>query len=421
MNIPRPQLIAQLFTTVRSGNALLVGDPGIGKSWAMRELRVLAQAQHIPVELIAIDGIYAEDEAELNAYVGWQHGLLGYLRTRAATAQNKGLLLFDAFDAARSDKKRNLFLRLIRRCIIELRDEWDVMVSVRTFDAQKSRELIRLFPAAGTSEVAQGNVVSIPVLNEQELSVALSSDARLAAIYQRCASELRLILRVPFNLWLLEQIAASTSEADVSDLYTATELLTLFWQCRVHQEGSRDENEGILRRVVSDQISSKQLVSLRTDVFVPEFAKAWDRMFSANVLEEDRGTKNGIKFTHNILFDFAVAQLLIPDEPIRLAAFMAEDPARPLFLRPSLVYHFEDQFRHRPQRFWSNFFEACASKHPTMTPVTRLILPTVLVTEGRQMGNFQPLIDALSAHEEYAATALTYGSAGNPCGRLCTT
>ncbi len=282
------------------------------------------------------------------------------------------------------------------------------MVSVRTFDAQKSRELIRLFPATGASGVGQGKVVSIPVLNEQELLIALSSDAKLAALYQRCASDLRAILHVPFNLWLLEQIAASTADTDVSDLYTATELLTLFWQCRVHQEGSRDENEAILRRVVNDQVSSKQLVSLRTDVFAPELAEAWDQMFSANVLEDDSGTKNGVKFTHNILFDFAVAQLLIPDEPIRLAAFMAEDPARPLFLRPSLVYHFEDQFRRRSKRFWSNFFEACASKHPAMTPATRLILPTVLVTDGREIGDFQPLIDAVSAHEEYAATALTY-------------
>jgi hypothetical protein len=408
MKIPRPELIAQLFESVRSGNALLVGDPGIGKSWAMRELRTLAQGQKIPVELIAIDGIYAEDEAELNAYVGWRDGLVAYLRTRAATPQNKGILLFDAFDAARSDRKRNLFLRLIRRCITELRDEWDVMVSVRTFDAQKSRELIRLFPATGVQGVPQGRTVSIPLLTEQEVSVGLSNDAKLAALYERCAAELRVILHVPFNLWLLEQIAASTSDADVSDMYTATELLTLFWQCRVHQEGSRDKNEAILRRVVIDQVSSKQLVSLRTAVFVAEFTEAWDQMFSANVLEEDRGTKNGVRFTHNILFDFAVAQLLVPDEPVRLAAFMAADPARPLFLRPSLVYHFEDQFRRRPERFWSNFFEACKSQHPTMTPVTRLILPTVLVTEGRQIEDFQPLIDALSVDEEYAATALTY-------------
>src|SRR5262249_12443087 len=151
-------------------------------------------------------------------------------------------------------KKRNLFLRLIRRCVTELRGQWDVLVSVRTFDAQKSRELVRLFPATD----ARGKVVSIPVLNEQELSVALSNDAKLAALYQRCALELRAILHVPFNLWLLEQIAASTSDANVSDLYTATELLTLFWQCRVHEEGSRDENEAILRRVVSDQVNSKQ-------------------------------------------------------------------------------------------------------------------------------------------------------------------
>jgi hypothetical protein len=408
MNIPRPELIAQLFASVRSGNTLLVGDPGIGKSWAMRELKTFAEGSSVPVELIAIDGIYAEDEVELNAYVGWKHGLIDYLRTRAATPQNKGLLLFDAFDAARSDKKRNLFLRLIRRCITELRDEWDVMVSVRTFDAQKSRELVRLFPAKDVPGVAKGKLISIPVLDEKELAIALSSDGALAALYQRCVSELRTILHVPFNLWLLEQIAASTVHADVSDLYTATELLTLFWQCRVHEEGSRDENEAILRSVVRHQVISKQLVSLRVDVFLPNLAKAWDQMFSANVLEEDSGTKNGVKFTHNILFDFAVAQLLIPDDPSQLAAFMAEDPARPLFLRPSLVYHFEDQFRRRPPRFWSNFFEACASKHPAMTPVTRLILPTVLVTEGRQMSDFQPLIDALAAYEEYAASALSY-------------
>ena len=407
MNIPRPQLVADLLGSSARNNGLLVGDPGIGKSWALREVKVLAESRGTITELIAIDTIYAEDESELDAYVGWKHGLIDYLRRRSATSPGKGLLLFDAFDAARSDKKRNLFLRLIRRCRTELRDNWNILVSVRTFDAEKSRELTAMFQLADALS-ARSRQTSIPVLSDDEINSALNADSSLATLFRKCPLELREILRIPFNLWLLEQIAKSASGVEVSDLYTATELLNLFWECRVHREGSREQNEAILECVVRDQIRSKQLGSLRADVYVPALAKAWDRMFSANVLEEDKQTKNGVKFTHNILFDFAVARLLIPDDPIRLAEFMAADPARPLFLRPSLVYHFEDQFRRRPQRFWNTFFSACASKHPAMTPITRLILPTVLVTEGRNVEDFQPLINALTRSESYAATAVTY-------------
>src|SRR5262249_54805262 len=149
--------------------------------------------------------IYAEDEEELNAYVGWRHGLIEHLKTRHATATTKGIILFDGFDAARSDRKRNLFLRLIRRCITELRDNWTTMVSVRTFDAQKSRDLIRLFPSSQETERNRSRHISIPPLTDSEIRVALRNNDLLQALFGRSSDELKELLRNPFNLWLLEQ------------------------------------------------------------------------------------------------------------------------------------------------------------------------------------------------------------------------
>ncbi len=217
MNIPRPVVITEIFEFCRADHTLIIGDPGTGKSWTMRELQRLGREQGIAVELIAIDSIYAEDEQELMAYLGLSTDLIDYFRRTNANPASKGLLLFDAFDAARSDKKRNLFLRLVRRCIAELSDVWRVVVSVRTFDAQKSHELMRLFPDRSSS-TPRARVVSIPRLSDSEIMIAVTGDARLSAVFNRCPMELQQLLHVPFNLWLLEQIATSAPGANVSDL-----------------------------------------------------------------------------------------------------------------------------------------------------------------------------------------------------------
>ena len=59
-------------------------------------------------------------------------------------SDKKGIILFDGFDAARDDRKRKNFLILIQRAIQEL-DNWNVIVTVRTYDAKKSQELLDLF------------------------------------------------------------------------------------------------------------------------------------------------------------------------------------------------------------------------------------------------------------------------------------
>ena len=250
--------------------------------------------------------------------------------------------------------------------------------------------------------------MSIPPLDDNELGAAGNSDRRLSHLFDAFPTSAKDLLRIPFNLWLLEQIGLSGDKAYVSGIHTATELLSLFWERRVKGEGSAELNETVLRRVVSDQVRTKQLVSIKSNVYEIGLDEAWNRMFSCKLLEEDQGTKNGVKFSHNILFDFAVATLLIADDPGEIAAFLSVDPARPLFLRPSLVYHFEDQFHRRPKRFWESYFSLCVSGTPAMTPVTRLILPTVLVSEGRTWSDFTPLLEALVERRQEGISATSY-------------
>src|SRR5262249_42314298 len=61
-----------------------------------------------------------------------------------------------------------------------------------------------------------------------------------------------------------------------------------------------------------------------------------------------------------------------------------------------------------PERFWSNFFQASASEHPALTALTRVILPTVLVTEAETISDFDPLLRSLDRHTPEAVKAFGY-------------
>src|SRR5207253_1279618 len=117
-------------------------------------------------------------------------------------------------------------------------------------------------PATGSPIARQ---ISIPFLDDDEIAVALQNNQALKTLFERCSVELKEVLRNPFNLWLLEQISSTNAEADMSGFRTATQLLSLFWTYRVHGEGTREQNEFLLKRVADQQVKTKQLVSLRGD------------------------------------------------------------------------------------------------------------------------------------------------------------
>ena len=90
----------------------------------------------------------------------------------------KAILLFDAFDAARDEQTRKRFLNLIQRAIHKLSDSWNIIVTVRTYDATKSRELLDLFGNPDDTEYQSEGILcrhfTIPPFNEDEILQALN-------------------------------------------------------------------------------------------------------------------------------------------------------------------------------------------------------------------------------------------------------
>ena len=84
----------------------------------------------------------------------------------------------------RGENERANVLQLIRRAIGGLRGEWNTIVSVRTFDAKKSRRLLELFPEpnanAGSAEAACRQFL-VPKLDMAEVEQARNQMRRAHA------------------------------------------------------------------------------------------------------------------------------------------------------------------------------------------------------------------------------------------------
>ena len=146
MKIKRDKLIEDLLNFAVEGSGVIIGPPGIGKSYLFLELRQRLKTEGIPHLLLAIDQLGDGTEAELRDLLSYEGDLIKKLHEELSqTHSSKGLLLLDAFDAARSEKKRKNILNIIKRTINELDRSWNIIVTVRTYDATKSQELLKLF------------------------------------------------------------------------------------------------------------------------------------------------------------------------------------------------------------------------------------------------------------------------------------
>jgi hypothetical protein len=155
MRIDRATLVADLNQFVRADSGVIVGGPGVGKSYALGELGDQLDAQGTAYLFLMIDTLGEVAEADLRRELGYEGTDL--IASLAATdlLEEKGILIIDGYDAARNERTQKNALELIRRARQELRGKWNVVVSVRTYDARKSPELLDLFgKEAAVSECA---------------------------------------------------------------------------------------------------------------------------------------------------------------------------------------------------------------------------------------------------------------------------
>ncbi len=412
MKIKREKLLNDLQDFAARGNGVIIGSPGVGKTYLLKALYLSLESLEIPVFILPVDQLGDGTDKTLREELSYEGDLIERLKS-VPISDRKAILLFDAFDAARDEQTRKNFLRLIRGAIQELKGIWNVVVTVRTYDAKKSHELLDLFGSPDDTEYQSEGILcrhfTIPPFNEGEILQALNQIECPEFIYNDSSQDFKNILANPFNLWLLERILRASQEfPDFSQVHSEVQLLDLFWQRRIENKNDEDTRlfllEGTARQMVkkcSLSIRQEDVHEDRLYISGASIRGALRKLLSDEILVKVSSTRQRIAFSHNILFDYAVSVLLIEDEPKRLEGFISEDPSRPLFLRPSLTYFFTRLWYHDSETFWRVFWHIFPSNQSVhLRLVARLIPTSVIANEAREIDQLKPLLERLRNGEE---------------------
>lgn len=101
-----------------------------------------------------------------------------------------------------------------------------------------------------------------------------------------------------------------------------------------------------------------------------------------------------VAFGHHVVFDYAVAQLLLRGDPGALVRRLEADPELPLVVRPSLVLHFHHLWLQRDrERFWDLVFRLVRSDR--VPEIGKLIGPSVAAALAQGLSELEPLCRAL--------------------------
>jgi hypothetical protein len=411
MEIRRDRLVAEFATFERQGNGVVIGPPGIGKTHLFVEHFRAAIAGNRPVFLLPLDKHAVHNDHELQTELGLDQDLIEILEAdNRATTTEPGLFLIDSYDALRSEATQQYVRTLIRRAKNVLQTRWRIIVAVRTFDASRSETLLELFPNVGSRPIPEFQMVNVhcrhfavPALSDDETRHAVGTIPGLGRIYREGSREFRWLLHNPFNLWLAEKLLGRGVDPDaLSAVSSEVQLLSLFWHQRVSTGGLSLRRQSVLTDVTRAMVEAHRLSVRLDEVYKREDDETWGDLFSSEVLTRVGTSGQRVAFAHNIIFDFAVSVLLIEDEPARVASFLAAEPARPVFLRPSINYYFTRLWFENRDVFWAVTWFLLNSQQVHLRLFGRLIPMTVVAREVRTVDDLTPIFDALEAKDPAA-------------------
>lgn len=385
VQINRSDLENSLYEYSRLGHGLILGSPGAGKSHSLEKLRDTLLSKGIPSLLIPVDRLGSATPAEIQTHLEIQEPLLEKLISEHNNSKSPAVLIIDGFDAARNlDIQANL-LNLIKSLISPSNESWNVLVSVRTFDARKSKDLLKLFPRKSTLEKKYSSKdidcehFFIPSLTDNEVLTTKGIDG-LENLFQKASFEFKEILRNPFNLWLLEKISKKNQNLEGLDkIASEVQLLDKFWENYISSDADSDKKESVLSSLTRDMVESYSLSVKKDQHYKTELDDSWKSLLSDEIIVLSELTGQRISFSHNILFDHAVSRLVIDEVISEVVGFLTEEPARSLFLRPSLTYYFARLWLVNKNKFWESFSYLLNSEDQNLRVFARLVPASVAV------------------------------------------
>ena len=391
MNIDRSITTQELLHFSQTGNGLIIGKPGIGKSFLIGLLAEKLLESSIPVVIIKIDELLDASDESLTFEIGSEENWLSFLRKVYIPEGTKAVLLFDAFDAARDSKLRNQILIQIKKATSQLTN-WSVLVSARTYDAEKSPQLQKIFGIKGASSKIRCRNFEIKELDDSELKSLFDNRPEFRTIYNDGNDSLKDILRIPFFLSLMDQIFNEKGEegiAEIKKFRSEVELLELYWKEKVTYKENYLELEKVLTQLSNTLVDKVSLVCekhLLTDN--PEIFK---ELRSNDLITEVGKLEENVAFSHNILFDYIVGRQVISDNAEELVNFLEADNLRQFFLRPSIVYKLTFIWYNDRNKFWKLFFDLKKSSEKEITLFRKLIPVTIVALQFDDWTDLEPI------------------------------
>ena len=369
IDISRPRLVSELVELTRSGSVMLTGAPGVGKSWLLGQLtRRCRQESRLVTTLIA-EEFQVSRLQEIYDSLGFSKPL-----PKLLASLSDPVLIIDGLDALRGDASQRAFRELINE-VIDQAPNASIVASVRTFDLQESSELQRLLNRRTGSGRGMRRLV-VGELSDAELLDASAKNPELLSLLDGKSTPLFELLRNPFNLHLafsLLKLGISLDELRL--IQSQVQLLEQYWRYRV-----LDSPDGVLRervlKTISDQmVKSKTLSVPESDIAEPGYQDALFALKSSEVLR--KSTTGRLFYSHNILFDYAIARLLLDE--YRIFDFVREDAARSLFFRPSLTFFFHRLWAFDRELFWKVTRDLLSTND---LPERMRVVPAVVVSEA---------------------------------------
>jgi len=397
MNIDRKELLASIYHFAIEGNGLIVGKPGVGKSTIISALKKHLNDENILSFIVKIDTAFDSSDDAIQAELGLNSNWIEKFKSIKISEGRKAILIFDAYDAARDEDKRQGFLKQIKRALKLLGDKWNIIVCARTYDAQKSQELQVLFPLSDqNTNYKLVRRFEVPELSETEIAQVKELSPELFNFYQSSNSNLQHVLKVPFFLSMLEYILINTPLGYVDNIKTfrsEVQLLDEYWRIKVVASENNVDKENFMSGLTAKLVQRKVL-NLPITEFTSLNSTGFTYLRSENILDEVGFKGLQIAFSHNILFDYAVSRYCLSPTYEHLSTFISEDKSRPFFFRPSFIYFFTSLWYQERDTFWKLYFAFSKDDTKEIQLFIRLIVSTIIASEVAKVEEINPITEA---------------------------
>lgn len=392
--VDRSLLLLWISERTKKESVVLTGSPGAGKSWIIAQFVRSCRSTKRPNLALSAEDFEVRSIAELTHALGLKTDLI----TLLANLGSGAVLIIDGLDALRSNVSQRTFRELIRRVSVEL-PGCAVLTSIRTFDLQQSTELQRLFFAPTTTVARPFTEIGVGAFTPEELRHVSEQVPEFEYLFHQDSGEFHELLRNPFNLHLcVLLLLRGFPWKDLSVAQSQTQLMDIYWASRINHPSYGQDARALLRSLLRRMVDGHAL-SLSQDG-ADTLGPTWllELLKSEEVL---RVSSTGrLSFAHNILFDYAIARLLLDENS--LLSFLTEDPSRSIFFRPSVSFFFHHLWLTDRSLFWNVVSKIFASA--SIPERVRIVAAAAIYDAATEPNDLDPLFQLTA---DISSTGLT--------------